>query len=151
MLYVINLSSVLLFCIFLRCDTFHQASRPYKYSRPSLVLQGVESSPQQRHLHRILLHPLHLPRHLPDDWTPGANCLPRWCYAWGFHHFLQVIQNADDPFDLLLKDKPLPAWEMLAQHFFFGAWKAQVLKYAVSRKDISHFGITTTSSWIFSS
>ena len=129
--------------------SFHQASRPYKYSRPSLVLQGVESSPQQRHLHRILLHPLHLPRHLPDDWTPGANCLPRWCYAWGFHHFLQVIQNAD--FDLWIKDKLLPAWEMLAQHFFSGAWKAQVLKYAVSRKDISHFGITTTSSWIFSS
>ena len=31
-----------------------------------LVLQGVEGSPQQGHLHSLLLHLLHLSRHHPD-------------------------------------------------------------------------------------
>ena len=48
-------------------------------------------------------------------------------------------------------DKFILAWGMLAQPFFSGAWRVQVQKCGGSRRDISHSGITTTSSWTCSS
>ena len=81
-----------------------QTGRPDKYPQPALVLQGVEGSPEQRDLHRLLLHPLHLPRHLPHDGATTTYCLPRRCNAWDIHHVIQVLSSIhfSDQSNLLL-------------------------------------------------